>query len=147
MPIISIKTAVKQSLAEVKSKFNRELFLALSPPFPKAAVEKFDGCSPGDKVQLMLNFILFKQRWHGVITAESSTENEWYFIDEGEILPFPLKSWRHKHALSVDASSGETIIHDDITFSTSNRMLDMLSYPLFFLMFYYRKPIYRKYFA
>jgi ligand-binding SRPBCC domain-containing protein len=147
MPIISIKTTVRRPLAEVKSKFNRALFLALSPPFPKALVEKFDGCSPGDKVQLTLNFILFKQQWHGVITEESSTDVEWYFIDEGEILPFPLKSWKHKHALRVDASSGKTLIHDYISFSTGSWLLDRLSYPLFFMMFYYRKPIYRKYFA
>ena len=58
-----LDTPVHQSVSEVWSGFDRQLFDQLSPPFPPVDVVRFDGCLRGDVVHLRLNFLLFKQDW------------------------------------------------------------------------------------
>jgi ligand-binding SRPBCC domain-containing protein len=141
---IKISTKVNQSLLKVWEGFNLELFSKLAPPFPPVEVKEFGGCLKGDKVHLELNFILFKQDWISDIVEQNRTESEIYFIDEGTNLPFFLRYWKHKHRL-VKENEG-TIIIDDITFKTPTILTDYLFYPLMYLQFFYRKPIYRKVF-
>jgi ligand-binding SRPBCC domain-containing protein len=141
---IKISTKVNQSLLKVWEGFNLELFSKLAPPFPPVEVKEFGGCLKGDKVHLELNFILFKQDWISDIVEQNRTESEIYFIDEGTKLPFFLRYWKHKHRL-VKENEG-TIIIDDITFKTPTILTDYLFYPLMYLQFLYRKPIYRKVF-
>jgi ligand-binding SRPBCC domain-containing protein len=141
---IKISTKVNQSLLKVWEGFNLELFSKLAPPFPPVEVKEFGGCLKGDKVHLELNFILFKQDWISDIVEQNRTESEIYFIDEGTKLPFFLRYWKHKHRL-VKENEG-TIIIDDITFKTPTILTDYLFYPLMYLQFFYRKPIYRKVF-
>ncbi len=141
---IKISTKVNQSLLKVWEGFNLELFSKLAPPFPPVEVKEFGGCLKGDKVHLELNFIFFKQDWISDIVDQKRTETEIYFIDEGTKLPFFLSYWRHQHRL-VKNDEG-TMIIDDITFKTPTILTDYLFYPLMYLQFLYRKPIYKKVF-
>lgn len=141
---IKIETAVQQSVNEVFNKFNGDLFMALAPPFPPVKLLRYDGEKKGDVVSMELNFLLFKQRWTSLITANETTENSSFFIDEGTELPFFLSSWHHKHL--IETQNGKTIIVDDITFKTPFILTDYFFYPLLYLQFLYRKPIYRKLF-
>ena len=141
---IIISTKVNQNLLKVWEGFNLELFSKLAPPFPPVKVKEFGGCLTGDKVHLELNFILFKQDWISDIVDQKRTESEIYFIDEGTKLPFFLKYWKHRHRLVKDDEG--TLIIDDITFKTPTILTDYLFYPLMYLQFLYRKPIYKKVF-
>ena len=141
---IKISTKVNQSLLKVWEGFNLELFSKLAPPFPPVEVKEFGGCLKGDKVHLELNFLLFKQDWISDIVDQKRTESEIYFIDEGTKLPFFLSYWKHKHRLVKDDEG--TLIVDDIVFKTPTILTDYLFYPLMYLQFLYRKPIYKKVF-
>jgi ligand-binding SRPBCC domain-containing protein len=141
---INIQTKVNQSLPNVWKGFNLTLFKKLSPPFPPVIIKEFGGCMKGDKVHLQLNFLLFKQDWISDIIDQQNTDSEIFFIDEGTKLPFFLSAWHHKHRLVKDGSG--TIIIDNITFKTPTILTDYIFYPLMYLQFLYRKPIYRKIF-
>ncbi len=124
--------------------FDRKLFLQLAPPFPKLNLIRFDGSIKGNEVHLETNFILFKQKWISLIVENGSSESEVYFVDEGITLPFPLKYWRHRHIVRQVGPSVE--IEDNLHFSTKNKMVDILLYLPFYLLFLYRKPVYKKIF-
>jgi ligand-binding SRPBCC domain-containing protein len=142
---ILIETSVKESVKEVFSKFNGDLFKALAPPFPPVNLERYDGEQVGDVVSMKLNFILFKQNWTSLITANEQNENRSFFVDEGTELPFFLSEWKHRHI--IENRGGTTYIVDDIYFKTPFVLTDYLMYPLLYLQFLYRKPIYRKLFG
>lgn len=141
---LKISTKVNQSLPEVWEGFNLALFSKLAPPFPPVKVKEFGGCMKGDKVHLELNFLLFKQDWISNIIDQKQTESEIYFIDEGTKLPFFLRYWHHRHSMIKNGEG--TIIIDDINFKTPSTLTDYLFFPLMYLQFLYRKPIYRKVF-
>lgn len=141
---ILIKTQVNQSILKVWEGFDLNLFEALSPPFPPVEVKQFDGCREGDLVNLELNFLFFKQNWISEIIEQRSSETTIYFIDKGIKLPFFLKYWHHQHLLVKEGTG--TIIIDNIEFNTPSTITDFLFYPLLYLQFLYRKPIYKKYF-
>ncbi|MEM7107374.1 MAG: hypothetical protein AAF519_04040 [Bacteroidota bacterium] len=142
---LTITTQVLASHLDVKEGFTEDLFLSLNPPFPPVRLIRFDGCSKGDQVQLELNFILFKQRWHSDITYDLTNEHTFQFIDIGVKLPFFLKQWSHHHIVNkVDDKRSEII--DDITFSSPFRLMDFILFPALYLQFLYRKPIYKKIF-
>jgi ligand-binding SRPBCC domain-containing protein len=141
---ITIKTKVEQDYLEVKQGFNKDLFLKLNPPFPPVKLLRFDGCRRGDKVSLELNFILFKQIWTSIITADRTDGQEFFFVDEGKKLPFFLRFWKHKHRV-LRQDSGAIIV-DEINFSARLKILSPLLYPALYAQFWYRKPIYKKIF-
>lgn len=142
---IKIKTKVAQNYRKVFQGFDIKLFMKLKPPLVGLNVKRFDGCSKGDLVQVEISILGFKQQWTSLITEQVQNENEIYFIDEGMVLPKPLKYWKHKHLIekSVDSS----IIIDDITYNSGNFLIDFLLFPAFFMQFYYRKPVYKSYFS
>lgn len=142
---LRLETRVNQSLSIVWQGFDRALFDRLSPPFPPVEVVRFDGCRQGDVVHLRLNFLLFRQDWISLIVEQKTTDQEIYFVDQGTQLPFFLTHWHHRHRLVRDAPDGTSII-DDITFKTPFWFTDYLLYPLMWLQFAYRKPIYRRVF-
>lgn len=140
-----LKTYVHQSLPTVWAGFDRSLFNQLSPPFPPVDVIRFDGCRSGDVVHLKLNFLLFRQDWISVITDQQTSPDEIYFIDQGTRLPFFLTKWHHRHRL-VSNPAGGTFIVDDIRYQTPFWLTDYLLFPLMWLQFAYRKPIYKRIF-
>ena len=142
---LTIKTKVGAPLPRVKEGFNKDLFLQLSPPFPKVEIHFFEGSSEGDLVSLKLNFLLFKQTWTSKIVSEQLEDNFWEFIDEGTELPFFLKSWQHRHQVKV--INNQTFIVDAIDFNSGSLVGNLLLYPGMLLQFLYRKPIYKRIFA
>lgn len=142
---IKISTRIEAKLQTVKEGFNEQLFLSLNPPFPPVRLLKFGGCQQGDRVVLELNFILFKQCWESIIVEDRLSADNWTFIDEGVRLPFGLKHWRHRHIVRK-LDSGSVII-DDISYQTGTLIMDVLFYPAFYLLFIYRRPVYKKHFA
>lgn len=141
---IRISTKVAQSLESVQEGFTAELFVKLNPPFPIVKVLKFDGCRKGDFVELLLDFKVSKQKWVSEITFNNETEKVFEFIDEGMLMPFPFSSWKHHHMV-IATENGCQII-DQIDYQTKNKLITFLMYPLLFLQFLYRKPVYRKVF-
>lgn len=141
---LKIETEVEQGYLDVKAGFDESLFRKLSPPFPPVKVLRFDGCERGNLVILELNFLLFKQLWTSEITADHTDDSEFFFIDEGVKLPFFLKKWKHKH--KVISTGIQSKIVDEIEFEAPFFWMNWAMYPLLWLQFAYRKPIYRKVF-
>lgn len=149
---ILLKTSVRQSPSTVWVGFDRALFNRLSPPFPPVRVVRFDGCQRGDVVHLRLNFFFVQPDWVSRIVEQQTLgpaerPQEIFFVDEGERLPFFLRSWRHRHRLLRDDATGGTIVVDDVTYRTPFWLTDYLLYPVLWLQFAYRKPIYRRVFG
>ena len=139
-----IETRVGQSAKMVLDGFNEDLFLALKPPLMPLELIRFDGCEKGDKVQLVLGIKPLSQKWDALVVEHGEDDGKFYFTDIGETLPFPLKDWKHRHQiLKLDDGS---IIVDDITYTTGFSLLDVLMYPIMYLQFYIRKPVYRRLF-
>lgn len=141
---ITIETQVDQGYLEVRSGFGEALFKKLSPPVPPVKVLRFDGLENGDLVILELNFIFFRQRWTSQITEAHTSDLEFYFVDEGVELPFFLKRWKHKHR--VISTGTRSVIRDEIEFEAPFRGLSFLLFPVLWLQFFYRRPIYRRHF-
>lgn len=143
---LSISTLVAQSPEAVMSGFTESLFLQLNPPFPypKAKLLRFDGCKRGHEIHLELQ-MGFTMRWESKITDDYQHPNEIGFVDEGHLLPFFLKSWTHRHRLVRKGNN--TVIIDDITYTTPWWLPAALMYPALYFQFAYRKPIYRQTFG
>lgn len=140
---ILIRTKVEQPAEKVFARFDRDLFLALAPPFPPARLQRFDGCETGDEVHLQV-WALGWRDWHALITNHRVDEKGAYFRDEGKVLPFFLRFWQHNHYINKEVNGSEIV--DDIEYRTGSALTDLLFYPAFWLQFAYRKPIYRKLF-
>ena len=141
---IVIATSVSKNYLAVWKGFNASLFKKLNPPFPPVKLLRFDGSKKDDRVILELNFLVFKQEWESLIIAHKEDKNEIYFIDEGVRLPFFLKTWQHKHRIIQFKNS--TIIIDEITFTAPYLVLNWFLYPVLWLQFMYRKPVYKNVF-
>ncbi|MBD0260611.1 MAG: hypothetical protein ICV83_33250, partial [Cytophagales bacterium] len=53
--------------------------------------------------------------------------------------------WRHRHEIRQHGTG--SLIVDDVSFRSPNRLLDWLLYPVMYLQFAYRKPVYRRLFG
>jgi ligand-binding SRPBCC domain-containing protein len=144
---IVIKTTVEQHYKTVFSRFNRDLFLALKPPFLPLTLRQFDGSMKGDEVKITLGKGFLSQDWDALIVEQAEDEDEVYFIDKGVKLPFFLKSWTHRHRI-LNLENGQSEIIDDIEYSTPlGKGMDFFMYPVMYLQFWMRKPVYKKYFS
>jgi ligand-binding SRPBCC domain-containing protein len=141
---LHLQTAVQQDYLSVFHAFDERLFRRLSPPYPKMKLLRFDGSEVGDVVEVELQTGIKSFRWTSLITERRVTNTGAWFVDEGQELPPPLRSWRHKHL--VARHNGGAVIHDIIDFSTGFKPLDALLYPLMLAQFGMRKPIYKKVF-
>jgi ligand-binding SRPBCC domain-containing protein len=142
---IYLRTKVQQDPQTVWQGFDQNLFLKLKPPGIKLKLLRFDGCETGHQVEMELGY-LFKQRWKGRITEHGISPALCYFVDEsqGSELPFFLRRWRHRHLLQAHKQGTEII--DDIEYQAPLG-LNLLLYPLLWLQFAWRKPIYRRIFG
>ncbi len=139
-----LTTNVRSTPEQVWRGFDQSLFEKLAPPFPRVKLLRFDGSEKNDLVEVELNFIFFRQIWQSLIVDHGKSEEEIWFIDEGSRLPFFLRYWRHRHRLLRTATG--TQIVDDIEYRTPSLLLDYFMYPMMWLQFAYRKPIYRRVF-
>ena len=136
---ITLRSKVNGNLKSISAGFDANLFRYLLPP--GAQLIEFGGSKKGDTVHLKLPLA---GEWVSEITESGTSENSYYFIDEGRKLPFPLKEWRHKHILHGDGNN--TIIEDNMNFSTGNIFVDILFYPVLFFSFLPRVWQYKRYF-
>ncbi|WP_366512687.1 hypothetical protein [Lunatimonas sp.] len=143
---ITISTSVNQHYLKVKEGFSGDLLLQLNPPFPKVTLQRFDGSEVGDLVSLQINMLVAKVNWTSKITDAATTEEEYFFVDEGVSLPFFLSKWKHRHRI-IRSGERKTIIRDEISYAGRFALLTPILYPILYLQFLYRKPIYRKVFA
>lgn len=143
---IYLPTLVKGNYKNLIAKFDSKLFESLAPPLMTVKLLQFDGSKKGDIVHIQLSLAgFFPQEWISEITEDEITEKAAWFIDEGKKLPFFLSAWKHKHLLE---NLGEnTQIVDFIEFKTPFFLLDYLMYPILYLQFAGRKPIYQKIFG
>ncbi len=139
---IVINTTLPVDFQTVINNFNRELFYALKPPLIPLKLVRYDGEKTGDEVHLEVGF---GQKWISLISDHGATEKEWFFVDEGKVLPRPMHYWKHLHKV-LKTDNDTTTIVDDISFSTGSAVLDALLYPCLYLQFAWRKPAYRKFF-
>ncbi len=142
---ITIETAVEQSVSDVWKQFDDKLLLKLSPPFPPVKLISF-GQKVGEKVTFELNFFILRQLWVSKITDSYLSADESFFIDEGITLPFFLRYWKHKHRIVRDNTTSGSKIIDEIEFRTPTVLTDYIFYPILYLQFLYRKPIYQRVF-
>lgn len=142
---IRFETTVSGNFKEIMTRFDRKLFEALAPSFPKMEIVEFTGSRKGDRVHIRFQEP-FRAEWISTITDHGSTASEAYFVDEGTRLPFPLSFWKHRHIVRKVTDSTSCII-DDITFKGPNKLISLLMYPALFLGFYPRKKIYKAYFG
>ena len=139
-----IRSAVDTPFERVQQNFDRELFEALLPPPFVATLARYDGSVPGDEVHIQFH-LPWRSLWISRITESEHSAGSFHFIDEGIQLPFGLRKWRHQHGV-VKIDEHKTQIIDDIRFSTNNKILDVLTWPLLFLAFYPRKWQYKSFF-
>jgi ligand-binding SRPBCC domain-containing protein len=141
---IFISTRIEKNYRDVFALFNEKLFKALKPPLVNLEVERFDGCKKGDEVHLKISPLHLKtERWISHIVDFHDDSEQIYFIDIGVVIPFPLKSWRHIHRIERVGENKCNVI-DDIDFTSGNAILDRFLYPVFFMMFKLRGPIYKR---
>jgi ligand-binding SRPBCC domain-containing protein len=144
---VILRTSVAQAPAQVMAGFTRELFVALAPPFPRLVLHRFDGCRAGDVVEIELDTLVKHLPWTSLITDDGVLSNgTHYFVDEGQILPPPLRYWRHRHLIEPGPNSGSVIV-DNLEYRTGFRALDVLIYPAMWAQFAWRRPIYRRWFG
>lgn len=142
-----IRTRVAATPAQVWTGFTRELFLALAPPFPPFQLLRFDGCHRGDEVQIQMGVGPLSTRWDSLITDHGTApDGTYYFVDEGQLLPAPLRYWQHRH-LMQPAPDGGCFIVEDIEYRTASPLLDRLLWPVMWAQFVWRRPIYQRIFG
>jgi len=140
-----LKTKVAGNYLEVIDRFDLDLFTALKPKGANMEIVQFTGSKKGDIVDIQFHSPL-KAKWISKITEHGSNDEMAYFIDEGDVLPFPLKKWTHRHIVEK-VNETHCLIVDDIYFSSGYKFFDFFIYPGILLGFLPRKKIYRKYFG
>lgn len=139
------ETPVPLPFEKIRDQFNRELFIYLSPGFIPFNLKRFDGCKKGDEIHIELGPAPFRQSWVSLITMEETNASGWSFIDEGKVLPWPLKYWKHHHR--VDKITGlQSRIVDDIIYECSPAFLTLLIKPFLWSVFSVRPGRYQKFF-
>ncbi|GAB4421222.1 MAG: hypothetical protein OHK0039_35730 [Bacteroidia bacterium] len=127
-------------------RFDRDLFVQLSPPGMRVSLLRFDGSQPGDRVHLRLHLpLLPAQDWISEITEAGDDGRQAWFVDEGRQLPFFLADWRHRHI--VEAVPGGCRIVDAIAFRTPRWLPAPLLWPVMWAQFAWRGPVYRRVFG
>lgn len=142
---IVIKTRVAGHHKDIMQRFDRDLFEALAPKVGKMEIVTFTGSKKGDKVHI--RFISpIKADWTSLITEDYSDEQQSYFVDEGDVLPFPLSYWKHRHIVERIDDKNSYII-DDIEYKAQNPLLTLFFYPILYFSFLPRRSIYQSYFG
>ena len=126
-------------------QFDRKLFEYLLPANAEVNLVEFTGSTKGSRVHL--DFVSpIKATWVSDITEHGENESETWFIDEGTVLPFGLKYWKHRHIIRRVTDDRSDII-DDITFKFGNAFLTTLLFPAVYLGFLPRSKQYKTYFG
>lgn len=127
----------------IYDQFGEPLFRALTPPFPRVTLKRFDGCGLHDETHVDMHFF-GTHHWESVNTEFSETPEQVLFVDEGRVLPFGMKRWRHCHR--IKAVEGGSQISDEIEFGFGNFFLDAFWRVPFYFQFAARPRKYRAFF-
>lgn len=140
---INVKTLIKTDLKllEVFNQFNEEMFMYLTANAPVRPL-RYDGDEVGAEIHLQM-LLPWKDKWVSVITERSHGETQCHFVDVGQILPFNIVSWKHRHI--VRKVENGVIIEDDITFESTNGLFNVFWWVVFLPQFLLRKIQYRNY--
>lgn len=138
-------TKLEGALPALKDGFQKDLFLKLTPPWANIQLLRFDGCKKGDEIHLRIKVLWGRQSWVSLVTEEEKKEDSWMFVDEGKVLPWPLKRWRHVHSINALSNSSAEIV-DNISFDCHWPWLGPLVYPVLWATFAIRPARYRAYF-
>ena len=140
---LQIDCQVKGDYQKVFEHFNENLFKKLTPSFIK--IKKFDGVEVGDEFIIEIPILFTTMVWKGRISQREKSHDSCYFVDIGDTLPFPLKSWEHKHLILKDEENA--IISDKINFdSYGGFFLRPFVYIMVYIMIKVRTPLYKSYF-
>lgn len=139
-----VKTIVNCPVVTVIEHFNQNLFLSLKPPNSELNIKEFNMEEIGGKINLEIKTPLGMQNWLGEISYLRKSDYFFEFTDIGLKLPFPLKQWSHTHTIEP-LDKFRTIIKDRIVFK-STFILSPLVWMGISLMFWLRKPQYRRYY-
>lgn len=142
---ILFRTRIHQPVKVVKEGFTKELFMKLAPHWSSFELLRFDGCKKNDEVHIRISLMGLKQEWISVITEEHESPTEWFFVDQGKKLPWPLKSWKHIHRVDRIGDKDCEIV-DDIEFEASSPILGKLIYPFLWSTFAIRPKLYKDFF-
>jgi ligand-binding SRPBCC domain-containing protein len=143
-----ILTSVQGSHREVFAGFDHQLLLKLTPPGAKIELLHADmPDAPQGYIQLRVTLLgIIRQNWINDFSHFELSDRECHFVDQGRQMPFPIRFWRHDHRVLADGAD-RSIINDDVTFKTGFFLLDWLLFPLLWLQFRYRRPIYKRHFG
>ena len=139
------ETVIHRDLKTVKAGFNKDLFIALKPPGVSLDVARFDGCLAGHEVHLNIKSFGVAQKWVSHITEDKETPEEWYFVDEGHQIPWPLSTWKHIHRV-ISLGDNSSKIVDDISFECVYPWMNPFFYPILWTSFSVRPSRYKKFF-
>ena len=141
---LRLATEVDGFYLDVIERFDRDLFEALKPPVGMQ-IAQFTGSKKGD--QVILNFTLpAKFTWRSDIIEDGHDDHRAWFVDEGIILPWPLKTWRHEHIVEHMGPNRSRIV-DLMSYTCSNALITAMIRPLMLVAFHPRKSIYKQYFS
>ncbi len=142
-----LSTRVSGHHQDIIRGFNRGLFEQLTPPGAQVDLVRFDGSETGDIVHLRLSLpFMSAQDWISEIVDHGSDEQQSWFVDRGTKLPWFLNKWEHRHIVKqVDKSHCDII--DDIRYAGPTWLPDPFLYPVLWMQFAWRKPVYRKVFG
>ncbi|MBI2520039.1 MAG: cyclase [Bdellovibrio sp.] len=154
MQKIEFLSHVPVSIEVVKENFSEELFKYLLPPLFSLKVVRFEGVAKGAKYEFdfvgkLLPIQLprpFSTKWSGEIVDAGEVQGGFYFVDEADDLPFPLKSWRHLHRILPNPQKGGIDILDMVEYSCHSPFFEYSLYPSFFSLFVFRKQRYAAFF-
>lgn len=139
------ETPIALPFEKIRDRFDQDLFLYLSPPLIPSRLKRFDGCKKGDEVHIELGPSPLSQQWVSLITSDETNERGWSFIDEGKVLPWPLKYWKHHHRVDK-ISETESMIVDDIQYECAPAFLTPVMKPFLWSVFAIRPARYKNFF-
>ena len=112
--IFTFEIKVNQPIEKVWEFFSTAENIAQITTFPKVKILSAPETRIGNRIEMELNFIIFKKKW--VAQIDEVVEQE-YFIDRGVNIPFPFKTWVHTH--SFEELGEWTIIRDQVKYESS----------------------------
>ena len=137
---VSIKNV---TFDKIVSSFNNVKIVNFLTQLQPIQIIEWDGIEDGKVAHFKMWFFGWKN--FKVIHSDYSLDkNELSFIDNGQVLPLGLKSWRHKH--SVVNKNGYVKIIDHLQFNHNSFITGYLLYPLLVSPIFLRKLLYRLYF-
>jgi len=103
------KTIIHAPRQAVWSFFQSATNLTTITSFPKVEIISSPEIKPGNKIEMQLSFLKVKMTWVSLIKY---VEPPYRFMDKGIIVPYPIKTWTHKH--TFHQKGADTIMVDTV---------------------------------